>query len=128
VAGYCGRQWRNKGEGKNKKERRMTIKDGLEIVANIASIVTAIVAVSAWTYYQLKLRRKRQALENHLSEAQTVPLKSGLKKQRTLKSISAKLGLTEADILQAAFDSHNVKRIETLDPHGYVEEILLEHK
>jgi hypothetical protein len=106
----------------------MTIKDWLEIVANIASIVTAIVAVSAWTYYRLKLRRKRQALENHLREAQTVPLKSGLKKQRTLKSISAKLGLTEADILQSAFDSQNVKRIEKLDADGYVEQILLEHK
>jgi hypothetical protein len=107
----------------------MTTKDWLEVVANISSIITAIVAVSAWTYYKWQLRRKRRDLEGHLEKAQHEPLGKSkqIKPQRGLVSISAALGLSQAEILQAAFDSHVIQRRVKTDDEGFAREVLLEY-
>lgn len=103
----------------------MTFKDWFGIGANIASIITAIVAVSAWIYYRRNLRRKRRDLENYLEDLWK---NKGQKTQRTLVSLSAALAMTKADILQAAFVSNRVARRVKTDEHGYAMELLLEYK
>jgi hypothetical protein len=102
------------------------LKDYFGIVANIAAIITAIVAVSAWGYYRWNLRRKRRRLENYLKAIwNNQRLKN---KGRTLISLSAALAMTEADIMQAAFDSNRVRRRPKEDQNGNAVELLLEYK
>jgi hypothetical protein len=104
----------------------MTFQGLVGIVANFASIITAIVAISVSSYYWWKLRRKRCLLENYLKGLWNN--KRCKKKQRTLVSLSAALAITEADILQAAFDSNRVARRVKVDPEGLATELLLEYK
>jgi hypothetical protein len=117
----------------------MTYQYWLEIVANAASIVTAIVAVFAWGYYRCGLRRKRVALENHLkAEKEKALLKNGkdvskTKKdkgidrgQRTVRHLTAALALTKDDVLKAAFESkHVVTHVKS--KHGYADKLLFEY-
>jgi|HubBroStandDraft_6_1064221.scaffolds.fasta_scaffold466210_2 hypothetical protein len=91
----------------------MTNKDLLEVVANIASITTAIVAVWFWCYYQFTLWRKRDKVEEHLAEEKKLGTDKG---QRTIAHIMAEVGLTEADVLQAVFSSKKIIRRKDVDP------------
>jgi hypothetical protein len=101
------------------------LKDYLGIAADIASIATAIVAVWAFGHYKYLLRRKRIDLEEYLKSEKGKGTDRG---QRTLLHLSRALALSQADILQAAFDSENVEpRIET-DLDGKAKRLLLEYK
>jgi hypothetical protein len=103
----------------------MTAKCWLESIASIASIVTAIAAAWAYGRYLTVLRRKRVRLEQYLKSEKTKNTDRG---QRTVLHLSAVLALTEADILQAAFDSRNIVRRIEKDDNGKADRLLLEYE
>jgi hypothetical protein len=125
--------------GEEPGEENMTGQEGLEVVANVASIVTAIVAAFAWGYYRCDLHRKRVALENHLKDEKEKGLvkkdKDVAKKrkgreidrgQRTVRHLTAALAMTKDDVLRAAFDSkHVATHVKTKD--GYADKLLFEY-
>lgn|ERR1700692_5013074 len=78
----------------------------LEIGANVASIITAIVAAWADVAYLYRRRQKRLRLENYL-RIQTADNDS----LRGLTHQSAELGMTEAEIIDVAFRSRHIVRL-----------------
>lgn len=105
----------------------MTGLDWLEAFANGASIVTAFVALVAAGYVWFDLRRKRQKLERYLKEVKQSATGSD-KGQRTLLHLIAKLGMTEAELLQASFRSKKVqRRLAKDDETGRASAMLLEY-
>lgn len=103
----------------------MAAKCWLESIASIASIVTAIAAAWAYGRYLSVLCRKRVRLEQYLKSEK---IKNTDRGQRTVLHLSAVLGLTEADILQAAFDSKNIVRRIEKDDTGKADRLLLEYE
>jgi hypothetical protein len=85
----------------------------LDAVAAVASIITALVAVMAYGRYQLDRWQKRLRLERFLAK----PVHWGGMQPRTeprpLLELSAELGMTEAELLDAAFRSRVIKRTAT---------------
>jgi hypothetical protein len=79
---------------------------GLEATANIASIVTAIIAgwAGGWFFYQR--RQKRIRLEKHLKGT-----KEGGYNLRPVIYLAAELGMTEAEIIDVAFRSRHIQRV-----------------
>jgi hypothetical protein len=92
----------------------MTAKDVIEFIANIAAIATPLVGIYFWTVYKCEFSRKREALEKYLKEKWDGK-GSGGSYQFTFLHLTAKLGLTESEILQASFDSCCIKRLEKCD-------------
>lgn len=80
----------------------------ISIFANLVVIATGIAAI----YYVLELmfqkRRKRQALERYLLSQRESSLNPDDQGMRTVLHLMAKLKLTEAEVYDAAFASHNV--------------------
>ena len=89
--------------------------DSLGIVANAASIVTAMAAVWAYGHYRYKARQKRLRVERYLMDEKD-KAKSPDLGHRLVLEVSAALALTEADVLQAAFDNKNINRHLRIDP------------
>lgn len=79
----------------------------LQDLANIAAIATALVVTWAYLHYRWQWRRKRERLEDYLRKTRLTATGQD-RGQRTLAQLVAQLGMTEADILQAAFDSKRV--------------------
>ena len=81
----------------------------LQDLANVATILLALLV--AWIYltYRRRLRQQRTALEEYLRKAKLTATGDD-RGQRTLPHLVAQLGLPEADILQAAFDSKRIAR------------------
>lgn len=95
----------------------------LEFVANVVTVITGLGAIYAYAYYRYDRRKRRKAVEDHLRvEKET----GGDKGQRTVLHLMAKLGLTEAEILLAAFDSRKIKRGTSVDETGKANLLLLE--
>lgn len=67
----------------------------LNILANVASILTALIAVGASLYLWCDRNRKRKRLEKYLKA----------ERAHTVVHLMAKLGMTEAEILHASFES-----------------------
>ena len=96
--------------------------DWLGPFANLAAILTAAVAVFGYGAYLLDRYRKRRRLERYLrSERQNAEAREkdetggeGTRKkdtgQRSLLHLMARLGMTEAELLQASFRSSHIKR------------------
>lgn len=94
----------------------------LESIANIASILTAIAAVAAWWCYVRDGYRKRMRLENYLRQDLN---ENPAKHSHTTLHLMAELGMTEAEIFQAAFSSrHVVRNIKTDEATGLAAYIL----
>ncbi len=85
------------------------MKDCLEIVANIAAILTALVAIMAAYYYKRDRKKKQLKLENYLRAAQ---LDKPDRHTYTALHLMAQLGLTESEILNASFTSRHIIRKE----------------
>jgi hypothetical protein len=97
----------------------------LEITAHWAAILTAIVAAGAYAVYRWDTRSKRIQLENYLKAEKAAARDKG---QRTILHLMAKLGLTEAEVLQASFGSkHTVRRIAADPTTLRADAILLEY-
>lgn len=94
-------------------------------VANLASILTAIVAAWAGGYYWYARCTKQKRLEAYLkSEKQINP--DG--KTHSIVHLMAELGMTEAEILEASFNSkHIVHRTRKDTDTGLAAELLFEY-
>jgi len=106
----------------------MTCKEMLEIVANIVAILTFLGALGAWFYYQWGFRAKKEALEKYLRERMEKYRHHGGECQFGFLHLTAKTGLTEAEILQASFNNDKkIKRIEKENQEGFTIKILFQY-
>lgn len=85
----------------------------LETAAHWAAILTGLIALIAGCRYWSDQRRKRRALERYLKAEKDKGTDKG---QRTLLHLTARLAMTENDILQAAFSSRHVASRVGTDP------------
>ena len=102
----------------------MTDSDTLEVVAQLAAIFTALVAVLAYGGYLLDRGRRRRELEDYLKRQKQAGRDKG---QRTLLHLIAKMGMTEAQIMDAAFRSPHIRRVVGSDSQGRADVLLLEY-
>ncbi len=102
----------------------MTYPRSLETTAHWAAILTAVVAALAYGWYRYERWQKRRRLENYL---RTRKKAGGGKSKRTVLHLSAELGMTEAQVVDAAFRSSCTERRVSVDPKGHASKILLEY-
>jgi hypothetical protein len=100
---------------------RMDALKWLEATANVAAVITAIVATVAYCRFLYDRRRKRSRLEAYLK---TDKHQHG----RTLLELATTLGMTEAEIMDAAFRSKHVRRTATTALLGAPSEMLLDYE
>ena len=97
----------------------------LEITSHWAGILTALVAAGAYAVYRWDIHSKRIQLENYLKAEKAAARDKG---QRTILHLMARLGLTEAEVLQASFGSKHIVRRIAADPTTHLADaILLEY-
>ena len=94
----------------------------LETLSQWAAILTAVVAVLASGWYVLQRRTKRHRLEHYLKAEYDA---GGDKGQRTLLHLAANLGMTETEIMDAAFRSRRIDRVVTTDDAGRADRMML---
>ena len=82
----------------------------LESGANIAEIVTAIVAALAFGSYRFGIWRRRKRVEDYLWSTVTKPRWATDPVERTVDQLVTELWMSEQDILSAAFSSRNISR------------------
>ncbi len=102
----------------------MEVGNPLEVFANVAAILTAVVAVWAYGRYLWVQRQRRLRLENHLREERH----AGDQGHRTLLHLVAYLGMSEAEIVDAAFRSKVIRRRVSVDDQGRADRLLLEYE
>ena len=91
------------------------------IAANWAQILTAVVAVIFYVQYLWERCQKQARLESYLKEEKA----KGDKGQRSLPHLVARLGMSESDILDAAFRSKRVHRVTDKDEDGFATKVML---
>ena len=96
----------------------------LEIAANWAAVLTALIAALAWGLYLCERRGKVSRLETYLKAERD---KGDNKGQRTVLNIVAELSMSENDVLDAAFRSKHVRCVTKPDEDGYVAKLLFEY-
>lgn len=97
----------------------------LEQASNWATILTAIVAVFASGYYWKERRSNRKRLEAYLREEKA----TNPKPAHTMTHLIAKVGMSEAEIYRAIFDSKHIERlIRSNKETGLAEEIVYGYK
>ncbi len=103
------------------------MKEYLEICANWAAILTAVVAAGAFLWYQCGRCRRREKLEDYLRADKANP-KPGLSGKRTVVHLMGKLKLTEDEVFQACFQSKHIVCKQVTDPEtGRGTELLFEY-
>lgn len=97
----------------------------LEALSHWASILTLVLGL--WAYVHLGLRRFRQRyrLEKYLKQQKREGTDRG---QRSIVHLSARVGLTETEIMDAAFRSSRVKLVIKADEEGMARQVLLEYQ
>jgi hypothetical protein len=91
----------------------MTLLEWIGLAGNIAAIATAVAAACAWAYYRRDLRKKLEALEVYLKSEKSARIDNG---ERSVLHLMARVGLTEAEVLQASFRSNLIRRLLAKDP------------
>jgi len=100
--------------------------DWLGLVANIAAIVTALVALAGSGWYVIERGAKRRRLEAYLKAQRDAGNNKG---QRSILHLIARVGLTEQEILQASFRSKHIGRVLTTNKtDGMAKDLLLEYR
>jgi hypothetical protein len=98
----------------------------IEIAGNWAAILTAGVATFAFGKYLFDKRARKEALEKYLKGEKSKGEDQG---QRSIVHLVARLGMTEAQILEASFQSDKIARRVAADKEtGRASDILLEWK
>jgi len=89
----------------------------LEIAAHLSAIATFLIAAGGYFIYRYDSIKKRKRLENYLQKSSTRESDSGQGKkgQHTVIHLMKEVGLTEAEILQASFQSKNIRRYSIVD-------------
>jgi hypothetical protein len=107
----------------------ISLRTSLETLADLASILTAVVAVLATVYYKWSIRHKCRKLEKFLKlekERDPNPVTQG---QHNTVYLMAVLGFTGDEVLQASFRSKNILRIPVQNPEfKRAVDILYRHK
>ncbi|WP_018240322.1 hypothetical protein [Ensifer sp. BR816] len=93
----------------------------LGAIANVAAILTALVAVVAYGHFLWERRQKRRRLESHLRDERHV----GYTGERSLLHLTAHLGMSEAEVVDAAFRSKVIRRRVSADDQGRPHQLLL---
>src|SRR5437762_2275092 len=88
----------------------------LSIAADVAAIITACVALFAYLAYRFQQRSRRIRLEQYLQEEKDRGW--GDQGRTTVTELMAHLGMTEAEVLHAAFQSRMVRRATVTDEQG----------
>jgi len=111
-----------------KESLEMSFGETLQVVANVAAIFTAVVAVLASFYVLCSRWRRCRRLEKYLRNVKEAA-QPGDRGQRSILHLMARLGMTEAEILQASFGSERIRRaLATDDTTGRAAAILLEYE
>jgi hypothetical protein len=101
------------------------VKEWLQMLASMASILTATIAAVASLYYSVNKRSKRLRLEKYLK----IEKSKSPQEFRSTTRIMAELGMTEAEILAASFSSRHVKRGVRVDTEtGFAAEVLFQYR
>lgn len=90
--------------------------DPLQAFADISAIVTAAVALLAYFHFGLRSLRQRWRLEKYLRDEAPGKRGKGDAGARTVLHLIAAIGMTETEILDAAFRSRHVKLSTAADP------------
>jgi hypothetical protein len=90
----------------------------LETIANLAEILTSVIAFVAGVWYWCDQRQKRNRLEEYL-KANTG------KTAHTILHLMARVGLTEDEILKASFKSTHIARKLHENPDTHLADGLL---
>lgn len=93
-------------------------------IANWAAILTALVAVWAFGYFLWSQRKRRKALEGYLREQKLMRLDEA---RRTIMHLMANLSMTEAEVLQAGFQSSVITAAPGIDEQGRTVRIYFEY-
>jgi hypothetical protein len=98
-------------------------------LANLATILTATVAVFWFGHAVFDRRRKRRKLEDYLlSKWRGYDAKTDKGHYRhTIVHLMTELGLTQDEVLQASFRSSKIKRIAGQNASGLATDIRLQH-
>ena len=97
----------------------------LEVTSHWAAILTAIVAVWAYGRYLYERHQKRLRLEAHLKAEKEAGQDKG---QRSILHLVAQLGMTETEVVDAAFRSNCIRRGVSTDEKGHASGLLLEYE
>ncbi len=96
------------------------------ILANIAAVLTAVIAAVGYSAYRWDQFTKRKKLEKYLKDEKSDGKDRG---QRSLLHLMANVGMTEAELIQASFRSDHIERkIAPDDKTGRADSLLLEWK
>lgn len=107
----------------------MDVSKCLDDLANLASAVTASVAVWAYGSFRIAKRLKRQKLEIYLAGEFAGKRGAGDTGARTILHLVSALGIGESDILDAAFASDLIETVVAADPDsGRADCIFLRHR
>jgi hypothetical protein len=100
----------------------------LQFASQVASITTSIVALVAGLLVLYGRQTRRRKLENYLEATAREPGEFGVR-HRTILHLIAALGMSEAEILTASFDSKRIVRSVAANEHTHrAEAILLEYR
>ena len=102
----------------------MTYSRILEIASHWAAILTAGVALFAYSLYLRERRQKRLRLEAYLKAEKEAGRDKG---QRTLLYLVAQVGMTETEVVDAAFRSKCIRRLVSTDSKGYATGLMFEY-
>lgn len=102
----------------------VTYEGALGIGANWAAILTAAIAVWGYASYRRDRCAKKSRLEAYLKAEKGEGKNMG---QRSVKHLVANLGISENEVLDAAFHSKNIRCVTTKGGNGFVDLLLLEY-
>ena len=99
--------------------------DPLTTIANVAAILTAIIAVAFYVGECCRRHRNRQKVEKFLKRVLEKNAPRGGEGLRTVLLLMSKLGLTEDEVLRATFENPKIRRRVAKDPTTNRAEALL---
>ena len=96
----------------------------LGITADWAAILTAAVATLAYGRFVLAQHKRKKALERYLREEKLMGVDEA---RRTILHLMANLSMTEAEVLQAGFQSDLVYAVPGIDEQGRAVRLYFEY-
>lgn len=96
----------------------------LAIAANCAAVLTAAIAILGYRKFRLDRSKRRKALEEYLREEKSLGLDQD---KRTVLHLMSNLAMTEAEVLQAGFDSKKIRSSPGIDDHGRANCVFFEY-
>src|SRR5690606_38808236 len=96
----------------------------LGITADWAAILTAAVATLAYARFMLAQDKRKRALERYLREEKLMGVDEA---RRTILHLMANLSMTEAEVLQAGFQSDLVRAVPGIDEQGRAVQLYFEY-